>query len=232
MSAPAPAPRLVLVTGAPSSGKSTLAEAVAGRLTGCAVVGWDWVMAPLTRYPSVQAAVRGLARHEYRRLGWSLMWSVAEEQLRGGRSVVLDGVARETEIEETRTFAARTPAGHCLVVALECRSEERARQRKAACATSRDGTSSRGTRWNGRDEAGRRRSPLIESSIRATTPMLMRSPARSCCTDDPAELVAEDPEPLLGGARRENRVPALGVGQRSGGILGIEVAGVDDSVVG
>jgi len=122
---------LVLVTGTPAAGKTTLAEAIARHLGGCTVVGWDWVMASLTQYPTVQAAVSSLDWQKHRRLGWSLMWSVAEEQLRNGRSVVLDGVAREPEIEETRTLASRTLAAHCLVVALECRSEKRARQRVA-----------------------------------------------------------------------------------------------------
>jgi predicted kinase len=122
---------LILVTGTPAAGKSTLAEAMARHLGNCTVVGWDWVMAALTQYPTVQAAVSGLHWQQHRRLGWSLMWSVAEQQLRSGRSVVLDGVAREPEIEETRSLAARTLATHCLVVALECRSEERARERVA-----------------------------------------------------------------------------------------------------
>jgi predicted kinase len=122
---------LVLVTGTPATGKSTVSEAIASRLDGCTVVGWDWVMAAFTQYPTVQAAVSGLHWREHRRLGWSLMWSVAEQQLRHGRSVVLDGVAREAEIEETRTLASRMLATHCLVVALECRSEERARERVA-----------------------------------------------------------------------------------------------------
>jgi predicted kinase len=123
------APTLVLVTGAPAAGKSTLAEAIADQLRGCTVVGWDWVMGALAQYPAVQAAVRGLNRQEYRRLGWSLMWSVAEEQLRYGRSVVLDGVARETEIGATRALASRIPPTRCLVVALECSNDERARAR-------------------------------------------------------------------------------------------------------
>ena len=45
-------PVVVLVTGPPGTGKSTLAEHAAG-LLGAPVLGWDWVMGrslPLTRY--------------------------------------------------------------------------------------------------------------------------------------------------------------------------------------
>jgi chloramphenicol 3-O-phosphotransferase len=47
------------------------------------------------------------------------VWSVAEEQLRERTSVVLDGVAREGEVAETRQLAVRCGAA-AVVVGLTC----------------------------------------------------------------------------------------------------------------
>jgi hypothetical protein len=41
----------------------------------------------------------------HRRVGWSILSSLAQAQLRRGRSVVLDGVARTPEIEQCRQLA-------------------------------------------------------------------------------------------------------------------------------
>ena len=38
----------------------------------------------------------------HRGVGWSVLWALARSQLRLGSSVVLDGVAREPEVEGTR----------------------------------------------------------------------------------------------------------------------------------
>ena len=47
---------LVLITGLPGSGKSTMAE-VAGRQLGAPVLGHDWAMSGLRPFPEVQAAL-------------------------------------------------------------------------------------------------------------------------------------------------------------------------------
>jgi predicted kinase len=116
MGAPA---TLLLLTGPPGTGKSTLAEDAADAL-GAAVLGWDWVMGALTPHPEVQDALGRLDRDGYRAVGWSVLLNLAEAQLRSGRSVVVDGVARLPEIERTRCAAADA-AARCLVVVTGCR---------------------------------------------------------------------------------------------------------------
>ena len=118
---------LVLVTGPPASGKSTVAEALARRL-GANVLGWDWAMAALTGFDAVWSSIRALEGPEYRAVGWSLLFSLAEAQLREGRSVVLDGVARDAEVADTLMLARKIGAdGH--VVALRCDDAAERRRR-------------------------------------------------------------------------------------------------------
>ena len=96
---------VVLITGAPGTGKSTLADAAANELS-AAVLAWDWVMASLTPFEEVQAAFRQMDRERYRSLGWAVLWNLAIAQLRAGRSAVLDGVARDVEVRRFRELAA------------------------------------------------------------------------------------------------------------------------------
>jgi predicted kinase len=110
---------LVLLTGPPGTGKSTIAEAAAGML-GAPVFGWDWVMAGLTPFAEVQGAVERLDFRTRRRVGWSVLWNLAVAQLRGGRSAVLDGVARDEHIGRTRQLAADEGVD-CVVVVTRCR---------------------------------------------------------------------------------------------------------------
>ena len=80
---------------------------VAGRTLGAPVLGHDWAMSGLRPYPEVQDALDTMGRRGHRGVGWSLLWALARSQLRLGSSVVLDGVAREPEVEGTRLVAAR-----------------------------------------------------------------------------------------------------------------------------
>lgn len=109
---------LVLLTGWPGAGKSALAEVAAAGL-GAPVLGWDWVMGALTPFELVQQALGEMDRPTYRAVGWSLLWSLAESQLRRGQPVVLDGVARAEEIARGRQLAASHDAGS-VVVWCEC----------------------------------------------------------------------------------------------------------------
>ena len=109
---------LMLLTGPPGTGKSTIAEAAAERLA-APVLGWDWVMAGLTPFPEMQD---GLGRLDFRRrreVGWSMLWNLAIAQLRGGRPAILDGVARAEHIRRTRQIAADEGVP-CLVVVTRC----------------------------------------------------------------------------------------------------------------
>lgn len=108
-------PTLLLVTGPPGTGKSTVAEAAAARLD-APVLAWDWVMAGLTPFDEVQAALRSIDPTRARRVGWSMLWNLAVAQLRRGRSAVLDGCARVPEIDGTRQVAAEEGAASPVVV--------------------------------------------------------------------------------------------------------------------
>lgn len=111
-------PTLVLLTGPPATGKSSLADAAAAALA-APVLGWDWAMAGLTRFEALQEAMRGMDQPSYRSIGWSILWNLATAQLRRGSSVVLDGVARAPEMARTRELAAAERAS-VLVVATAC----------------------------------------------------------------------------------------------------------------
>ena len=109
---------VVLITGLPGSGKSTMAE-VAGRALGAPVLGHDWAMSGLRPFPEIQETLDAMGQRGHRGVGWSLLWGLARSQLRLGSSVVLDGVARGPEVEETRRVAAEEGA-RSLVVMTSC----------------------------------------------------------------------------------------------------------------
>jgi predicted kinase len=109
---------LVLVTGPPGTGKSTIAETAAGAL-GASVFAWDWVMAGMTDFDDIQTALGAMDRERYRRVGWSILENLAVAQVRGGRSAVLDGVARQGEVDSVRRVA-RDAGVPSIVVATRC----------------------------------------------------------------------------------------------------------------
>jgi predicted kinase len=120
-------PSLVLVTGLPGTGKSTVAETV-GRILGAAVVGHDWVMSGLRPFAEIQTVLDEMEPSGHRVVGWSLLTALARSQLRGGRSVVLDGVARAPEIEQCRQTAGEESVG-LVVIATRCSDVGRHRSR-------------------------------------------------------------------------------------------------------
>ena len=67
----------------------------------------------------------------HRDVGWSILWALARAQLRMGSSVVLDGVARQPEVEGTR-LVAREEGAESLVVMTTCRDVDTRRPRRGA----------------------------------------------------------------------------------------------------
>jgi predicted kinase len=86
------APRAVLVTGAPATGKSTLAAALAPRL-GAAVLDLDVATGPLTAVVAGLIGARDLADPRLagltREARYETLFALAEANLRAGLSVVL-----------------------------------------------------------------------------------------------------------------------------------------------
>jgi predicted kinase len=109
---------LILVTGLPATGKSTMAE-VAARELRAALLGHDWAMSGLRPYPAVQDTLDVMGPRGHRGVGWSIIWALARAQLRMGSSVVLDGVAREPEVAGTRRVAGEEGV-RSLVVMTRC----------------------------------------------------------------------------------------------------------------
>jgi predicted kinase len=107
-------PCLVLVTGLPGTGKSTVAEVIAHEL-GVSVLAHDWAMSGLRPFPTVQGALDHMEPWGHRVVGWSVLNALARAQLRQGRSVVLDGVARSPEIEDCRRTAQSESARLVLI---------------------------------------------------------------------------------------------------------------------
>lgn len=104
-----------------------MAEAAATEL-GAAVLAWDWVMAGLTPFAPVQEALASMDRQAYAHVGWSMLCNLAVAQVRNGRSVVLDGVARDHQIRTVRALA-RDHAARCVVVLTRCADADLHRSR-------------------------------------------------------------------------------------------------------
>ena len=87
---------LIVFTGLPGTGKSTLAEAV-GRASSIPVFAKDWLEATLLRSglkPTDEERPLGFA-------GYELLSILAERQLMLGQSVILDSVAGSQKIRDT-----------------------------------------------------------------------------------------------------------------------------------
>jgi len=119
-------PTLVLVTGLPGTGKSTVA-AVAADVLGTAVIAHDWAMSGLRPYPAIQAALNDV-EWGHRLVGWSILAALARAQLVENRSVVLDGVARAAQRDQCGAVA-RDVGATFVVITTECsdRSAHRSR---------------------------------------------------------------------------------------------------------
>ncbi len=108
----------MLVTGLQGTGKSTVAEAIAQRLD-TAVLAHDWTMSGLRPFPELQVVLEEMGVRGHRTVGWSILNALARLQLRSGRSVVLDGVARAPEVDTCRSTAG-TESSRLIVVLTHC----------------------------------------------------------------------------------------------------------------
>lgn len=104
---------LVVVSGWTGAGKSTVADAVANEL-GATVASFDWVMSALRCHEDVWSAVEEPVEL-LRRIGWDVLSRIAEQQLRGGRSCILDLVAREQPRQEWAALADRYGASFAVI---------------------------------------------------------------------------------------------------------------------
>ena len=114
-------PTLVLVTGLPGTGKSTVATIVADIMQ-TSVLGHDWAMSALRDYQPIQDAL-GEIELGHRIVGWSILTSLGRAQLVEGRSVVLDGVARAAQRAHLRAVADSTGA-RFVVITTRCTDAE------------------------------------------------------------------------------------------------------------
>ncbi len=69
------------------------------------MLGHDWAMSGLRPFREMEQALDDMGFAGRRTVGWSILWSLAREQLRLGSSVVLDGVARQPEVVRAREVA-------------------------------------------------------------------------------------------------------------------------------
>jgi predicted kinase len=104
-------PRLIVFTGLPGTGKSSIAEAVARELS-IPIFAKDWLEAMLIRcelQPTEGGPPLGSA-------GYQLLTTLAERQLQLGQSVILDSVASTLSIRATwRTLAQAYQAEWCVI---------------------------------------------------------------------------------------------------------------------
>jgi predicted kinase len=103
-----------------------VAEAIADML-GTSVLGHDWAMSALRPYPELQSALDVMS-FGHRVVGWSILNILGRAQLRQGRSVVLDGVARAPEVAACRVTAEAVGV-KMTVVFTECSDVEVHRSR-------------------------------------------------------------------------------------------------------
>jgi predicted kinase len=95
---------------------------------GAPLISHDWAMSGLRPFPEVQAALDAMEPTGHGRVGWSVLRALAQSQLQRGSSVVLDGVARDPQVETLRQLASEVGA-QFVVIMTECSNADLHRSR-------------------------------------------------------------------------------------------------------
>jgi predicted kinase len=119
-------PRLLVITGAPASGKTTLARELACRY-GAALIAKDTIKEPLL---DVLGAPDRAASRTLSDASFAVMFALARAQLATGSSVLLEGNFRATEHPAALRVLTAAPAVRCAQVL--CVLEEGARRERLA----------------------------------------------------------------------------------------------------
>jgi predicted kinase len=114
-------PQVIIFTGLPGTGKSTLAEQVA-RAVGVPAFAADWLMG------AIKPTLARLERSEYLAVRIGLLGTLVTRQLMLGQGAVVDALVSESEVTAWRKTAVRFPA-HWYLIECICSDEVIHRQR-------------------------------------------------------------------------------------------------------
>jgi predicted kinase len=120
--------QLIVFSGLPGTGKSSLAEIAARRLS-IPVFAKDWLESAIVRSGMTECED---ARQQLGWAGYELLTTLAERQLRQGQSAILDWVASTTSIRNCWRALAQAYGAQWRVVECVCSDEELHRSRLSA----------------------------------------------------------------------------------------------------